>query len=46
MSNVQACCLNRVSTIYLGEMPVEGHNALADAAFSDLKLGLDFLGIE
>jgi hypothetical protein len=30
----------------LGEMSVEGHNALADAAFSDLKLSLDFLGIE
>jgi hypothetical protein len=27
-------------------MSVEGHNALADAAFSDLKLSLDFLGIE
>jgi hypothetical protein len=25
---------------------VKGHNALADAAFSDLKLSLDFLGIE
>ena len=27
-------------------MSVEGHNALADAAFSYLKLSLDFLGIE
>ena len=25
---------------------VEGHNALADAAFGDLKPSLDFLGIE
>jgi hypothetical protein len=25
---------------------VEGHNVLADAAFSDLRLSLDFLGIE
>jgi lysophospholipase L1-like esterase len=25
---------------------MEGHNVLADAAFSDLKLSLDFLGIE
>ena len=25
---------------------VKGHNALADAGFSDLKLSLDFLGIE
>ena len=25
---------------------IEGHNILADAALSDLKLSLDFLGIE
>ena len=25
---------------------IEGHNILANAAFSDLKLSLDFLGIE
>jgi hypothetical protein len=30
----------------LGEMSVEGHNALADAAFSDFKLSFYFLGIE
>ena len=26
--------------------PPEGHNALPDAVFSDLKLSLDLLGIE